>query len=432
MAGFKQWLQQQRTEMTPQRAFVLITASGVLILLIWSSLAKVDVIVRTVGRVVPAGKSQIVQHLEGGIVRTILVQEGEIVKASQPLMELSDIKARSDLGQERTKRDALRGREARLLAESRGQSTIDFPSDLTDQDVRQAESAALQARLSRVNEESRVLRDQSAQKRGEIAEIETRQRNLATELELARQQFRLIDGLNKNGAASRMELLDTASRLERMESQLKEADAALPRLRAALAETESKVSELWARFRSDASSDMTMVRAELQKSSMEFKTNEDRLDRNIVRAPVGGFVNRLMVSTVGGVVRPGEPLMEITPEDQRIVVETRARPDDRANLRSGLPARIRVGAFDYATYGALPGHVTEVSADTLMDEHEGRYYRVRVDAGSIKDIKLGKSAGPISPGMSVTADIVVGKRTVLSYLISPMLRFSDRVFKDPR
>lgn len=418
--------------MTPTRAFVLISVLAVAALLTWASLARVDLIVRTVGRVVPAGKAQIVQHLEGGIVRTILVQEGEVVKAGQPLIELSDIKARSDLGQERTKRDALRGREARLLAEARGKTAIAFPADLNDAEVMQVESAALQARVSSVNEESRVLRDQSAQRRGEIAEIETRRKNLVNEIELARRQHHLIEGLNQNGAASKMELLDVEGRLQRLESQLREAEAALPRLKAAQSEIESRVSELWARFRADATAQLTDVRAELQRSSLEFETGVDRLDRNVVRAPMAGFVNRMMLSTVGGVIRPGEPLLEITPEDEHIVVETRSKPDDRANLRSGLPARVRIGAFDYATYGALPGKVTEVSADTLFDEREGYYYRVRVDVGSVSEIRMAKSAGPISPGMSVTADIVVGKRTVLSYLLSPMMRFGDRVFRDPR
>ena len=418
--------------LTPQRIFVLLVSTGLVAFLTWSALFKVDVIVRTTGRVVPAGKSQIVQHLEGGIVRTLLVQEGETVKAGQPLIELSDIKARSDLGQDRTRRDALRGREARLMAESKGQSSITFPDDMRDKDIIESESTALRARLSRVNEEARVLRDQSAQKRAQVVEIGNRRSNLTTELELARQQYRVIEGLNKNGAASKLELLDTASRMQRLESQLNEAEASLPRLRAELAETDSKIGELWAHFRSDASSDLTQVRAELQKSMLEFETNADRLQRNIVRAPVGGFVNRLMVATIGGVIRPGEPLMEITPEDESVVVETRARPDDRANLRSGLPARVRIGAFDYATYGALPAKVTEVSADTLLDEREGRYYRVRIDAGSVKEIKLDKKAGPIFPGMTVTADIVVGKRTILSFLLSPMMRFRDRAFRDPR
>ncbi|MCB5185932.1 HlyD family type I secretion periplasmic adaptor subunit [Methylobacillus gramineus] len=426
------WVSRQWAAMTPQRAFVLVVVLAVASLLTWAALAQVDLIVRTVGRVVPAGKAQIVQHLEGGIVRTILVQEGEVVKAGQPLVELTDIKVRSDLGQERTKRDSLRGREARLLAEARGKTSIDFPVDLHDPEVRQVESAALQARVSSVNEESRVLRDQSAQRRGEIAEIETRRKNLVIEIDLARQQHKLVDGLQKNGAASKMELLDAESRLQRMESQLKEAEATLPRLRAAQSESESKIGELWARFRADATAQLTDVRAELQRSTLEFETSADRLDRNVVRAPMAGFINRMMLSTVGGVIRPGEPLLEITPEDEHIVVETKSRPDDRANLRNGLPARVRIGAFDYATYGALPGKVTEVSADTLFDEHEGYYYRVRVDVGSISDIKLAKAAGPISPGMSVTADIVVGKRTVLSYLLSPMMRFGDRVFRDPR
>lgn len=414
---------------SPRRLFVVISVLGAIVLLWWAGFARVDVIVRTTGRVVPAGKSQIVQHLEGGIVRTILVQEGEIVRTGQPLIEFSDIKARSDLGQGRTQRDSLRGREARLLAEAGGEASVHFPADLKDQQVRQSEMAAYSARRARVAEESRVLRDQSAQKRGEIAETEIRRRNLTEELELARQQYHVIEGLHKNGAASRLELLDNAARVQRLESQLNEASASLPRLRAAMAETESKIGEVWAGFRAEASAELTQVRAELEKTTLEVETNVDRLERNVIRAPASGIVNRLMVSTVGGVVRPGEPLMEITPEDERIVVETRARPDDRANLRTGLPARVRIGAFDYASYGALKGKVIEVSADTLSEDKVDRYYRVRIDAGRLGATAWGRE---IAPGMTVTADIVVGKRSVLSYLLSPMLRFGDRVFRDPR
>lgn len=417
----------QLSDMHPRTLFVWVAMLMGVLTLLWAALAEVDVIVRTEGRIVPAGKSQIVQHLEGGIVRRILVQEGEVVKAGQPLMELSDIQARANLDQERSKSDALRGREARLLAESTGASSIGFPKAMQDDEVRVAETAAFQARRARVAEEVQVLRDQSAQKRGEIAEAENRRHHLTAELEVARQQYQVIEGLRRNGAASNLELLDSQSKVQRLSSQIAETEAAIPRLRAAMAETESRIGEVWARYRAEASSELTQVRAELERTGLEIGTSRDRLERNQVRAPVSGFINRLAVTTVGGVVKPGEVLMEITPDDKGVLVEAKARPNDRANLRSGLAARVRIGAYDYATYGTLAGQVTEVSADTLQDEREGRYYRVMVKAaaGGHRDMA-------IVPGMTAVADIVVGKRTVLSYVLSPMLRFRDGAFRDPR
>lgn len=413
--------------MHPRSIFVLVSMIAGTSLVVWADLAKVDIIVRTEGRIVPAGKSQIVQHLEGGIVRTILVHEGEVVKAGQALMELSDIQARSNLDQEKSKSAALRGREARLLAESSGAEGIYFPKANVDGEVKVAETSAFQARRARVAEEVSVLRNQVAQKRSEISETESRRKNLSSELELAKQQYRVVESLNKDNAASHLELLDSQSKVQRLTSQIAEAEAAIPRLRSATAETEARISEVWARYRSEASSELTQVRADLEKSGLELDTNSDRLDRNQVRAPVSGFVNRLVVSTVGGVVRPGEVLMEITPDDKGMLIEARAKPNDRANLRSGLPAIVRIGAYDYATYGTLDGTVTEVSADTLVDEREGRYYRVMVKASADKQQNIATV-----PGMTAIADIVVGKRTVLSYFLSPLLRFRDSAFRDPR
>lgn len=415
------------SKINPRATFVLLSMVVGLALLFWAKLSSIDVIVRTEGRIVPAGKSQIVQHLEGGIVRNILVQEGEVVKAGQPLMDLSDIQARSNLDQGQSKLYSLQGREARLIAESSGASNINFPKGLNDEEVRNAEVAAFQARRARVNEEVQVLRDQNAQKRGEITESESRRKNLLSELELAKQQYQVIERLNKENAASQLELLDSQSRVQRLSSQIAEAEATIPRLRASMAEMESRISEVWAKYRAEASSELTQVRADLEKSNLEKSTNVDRLVRNQVRAPVSGFINRLVVTTIGGVVRPGEVLMEITPDDKGLLIEARAKPNDRANLRSGLSAQVRIGAYDYATYGTLEGEVVEVSADTLVDEREGRYYRVIVKAKSESSQKI-----VIVPGMTAVADVVVGKRTVLSYLLSPLLRFRDGAFRDPR
>jgi adhesin transport system membrane fusion protein len=396
---------------------------------LWAGFTEVDVIVRTEGQIIPAGKSQLVQHLEGGIVRKILVQEGQVVAAGQPLMELSDVQARSNLGQEQSKLDALRGREARLLAELSGHSTIIFPKTLKDPDVIRVESAAWQARRAQLAEEVQVLQSQGAQKRSEISEITSKRQNLTGELEIAKKQYRVIEGLRKNNAASELEVLDTQARILRLKSQIAEAATAAPRLQAALSESESRVKEAVARFRAEASSALTQVREELEKSGHEIGANVDRLDRNIVRTPVAGLINKLNITTIGAVVRPSEILLEITPSDQRIVIQTRSNPNDRANLHRGLPARVRVGAYDYATYGTFDGHVTEVSSDTLTDERGNRYYRVNVEVDVSTLLARVRQPGVLVPGMAASADITVGHRTILSFILSPLLKFRDGAFR---
>ena len=415
--------------LSPHRTFVMLLLVSSISVLLWAGLTKVDVIVRTEGQIIPAGKSQIVQHLEGGIVRKILVQEGQVVAAGQPLMELSDVQTRSNLGQEQSRLDALRGREARLIAELNGHNTIAFPNNLRDPNVIRVETAAWQARRAQLAEEVQVLQAQGMQKKNELTETTSKRQNLLEELELAKKHHQVMDGLRKNNAASELEVLESQTRIQRLKSQIAEATNAVPRLRSAESESESRVKEAVSRFRAEASSALTQVREDLEKSSHEIGTNVDRLDRNVVRTPVAGLINKLNITTIGAVVRPSEVLLEITPSDQRIVIQTRSNPNDRANLRRGLPARVRIGAYDYATYGTFEGHVTEVSADTLTDEKGGRYYRVNVEVEVSNLLSRVRQPGLLVPGMAASADIAVGKRTILSYILSPLLKFRDGAFR---
>ncbi len=417
------------TELSPQRAFVLLLMFSSITLLLWSGIAEVDVIVRTEGQIIPAGKSQIVQHLEGGIVRKILVQEGEVVVAGQPLIELSDVQTRSDLGQEQSRRGSLRGREVRLLAELEGRDTIVFPTDLHDPNVIRVETAAWGARRAQLSEEVQVLQSLSSQKGSELTETISKRENLLEELALAEQKYQVIDDLRKNNAASEMEVLDSQMRIQRLKSQISEAENAAPRLQAAQSEAESRVKEAIARFRAEASSALTEVREDIEELGHDIDTSVDRLERNIVRSPVAGLINKLNITTIGAVVRPSERLLEITPSDQRIVIETRSIPNDRAHLRRGLPARVRIGAYDYATYGTFEGHVTGVSADTLMDERDNRYYRVNIEVDLSTNRSRVRQPGVLMPGMAASADIAVGKRTILAYILSPLMEFRDGAFR---
>jgi adhesin transport system membrane fusion protein len=419
-------------DLPPRVVFVLLLLFSTIGLFVWAGIAEVDVIVRTEGQIIPAGKSQIVQHLEGGIVRKILVKEGQVVAAGEPLIELADVQTLSDLGQEQSMLDALRGREARLarlVAELNGTDTITFPGKLNDPDVISSETAAWQARRAQLGEEVQVLQALSLQKKNELAEINSKRENLLEELKLAMKKHQVIDDLRKNNAASELEVLDSQIRIQKLNSQIEEATKAAPRLRAAQSESESRVKEAVARFRAEASSALTEVREDLEKLTHEIGTSVDRLDRNVVRSPVEGFINKLNISTIGAVVRPSEILLEITPSDERFVIQTRSNPNDRAHLRRGLPARVRIGAYDYATYGTFEGHVTEVSSDTLVDERDNHYYRVNIEVDVSTIMSRARQPGVLMPGMAASVDIAVGKRTVLSYILSPLLKFRDGAFR---
>ena len=413
----------------PHRNFVLVLLASSIGLFLWANIFEVDVIVRTEGQIIPAGKSQIVQHLEGGIVRKILVQEGQVVAEGEALIELSDVQSRSSLGQEQSRLDALRGREARLFAEVNGLDKVDFPEALNDPNVIRVERAAWEARRTQQAEELQVLEALSLQTRNELTEVLSKRENLAEELELAEQKHRVIADLRRNNAASELEVLDSQMRIQRLKSEIAQAANAAPRLEAAQLESEARLKESAARFRAEASSTLTQVREDIEKLSHEIDTSLDRLQRNIVRSPVAGMINKLNISTIGAVVRPSEVLLEITPSNQQIVVQTRSNPDDRAHLRRGLPARVRIGAYDYSTYGTFDGYVTEVSADTLTDERGNRFYRVNVevDASSLTTRK--RQPGLLMPRMAASADIAVGKRTIISYILSPLFEFRDGAFR---
>jgi len=415
--------------LTPRRAFILLTMLAAAGTLLWAGTAEVDVIVRAEGQIIPPGRAQKVQHLEGGIVREILVHEGQVVTAGQPLIELSDVQVRAALEQDQARLDALRSREARLIAELDGRDRIVFPPELEGGDLARLEISAWKARKARLAEEVGALRALSRQKGNELAETRAKQESLSKELALEKKRNLVLERLHEKGAASELEVLDSRMRIQRLKTQIEEAANAIPRLKEAKTEAGLRVREAVARFRAEVSAELTRVREEIEETVHAIASDLDRLERSVVRSPVAGLINRLNVTTIGAVVRPSEVLLEITPSEERIVIQARLDPNDRAHLRPGLPARVRVGAYDYATYGTFEGRVTDVSADTLEDERGRRYYRVNieVDVSSIA-ARLDRE-GALLPGMSASADISVGRRTVLSYLVSPLLEFRDGAFR---
>ncbi|PUE43367.1 HlyD family type I secretion periplasmic adaptor subunit [Limnohabitans sp. Hippo3] len=413
--------------LTVDQRLLLALALLVCSAMVWAMVSPVDQIVRAEGRIIAAGRAQIVQHLEGGIVQQILVREGQVVSAGDVLMRLSDVQANTSVQQGRSRLHALMAQQARLTAEAQGQTEPQFAPDIPEDIQREARNA-FKERLARVRSERAVISQQHTQRQAELSEARSRIVSTQVELDLARKQSTLMDVLAKKGAASQMELLESQSRTQRLTTTLNDIQASLPRLQAAVSELSARLEESSARFRAEARTELTQVSAELAKLSLAVDGDTDRLDRTEVRAPTSGYINRLNFNTMGGVVKPGEVLLEITPNQGPVAVEARVRPNDRASLRPGLSTRVMIGAYDYAIYGALNGRLVEVSADTLPDESGQRYYRVLIQTDTPSQ-RMASLA--ILPGMTARADVVLAQRSVMTYLLSPLLRFKQQAFTEP-
>lgn len=397
------------------------------VMVVWAAWAPVDKVVRAEGRIIPSTRAQLVQHLEGGIVRDIRVREGQSVKAGDILLSLSSSQASTDVQQGRNRVDVLKAQQARLKAEAEGAAAPVFSVDIPDAQ-KDLERAAFRERSEKIRAEQSALRQQISQRQSELAEAQNRVKNLASEVEVARKQLGVMEGLYRKGAASQLEWLDAQGRLQRLTTTQGDVSSSIPRLQAAIGEQTSRLNESTSRFRAEARAELAQISAEINRFELNITNDSDRLARNDVRAPLTGFVNKLNFNTLGGVVRPGEVVLEITPSEGPLAVEARVRPDDRARLRPGLPTRVLIGAYDYAVFGALDGEVVEVSADTLADEKGQRYYRVVIQTGQARGA-LAEQV--ILPGMTARADIVAGQRSVLSYVLSPLTRFAQQALREP-
>ena len=423
---FEQSLGQHR-RLHLSRSLIWGVALSTLLLGVWMAVAEVDRVVHTQGRIIPSGKQQLVQHLEGGIVSKVFVKEGDTVQAGQSLIAVSDLLANSSRGEKRARLEGLLARAARLQAEAEG-TRFAAPAGVdANSPAMSNELDAFTARQAKLSQTLRVLDEQITQRRQELAEHEVRAKGLTGELDVARQQLSLVSAMHAKNAASQLELLEAKAKHERLSTQIREAEAALPRLRAGAQELHARHAEVAAQFRSEARSGLSDTRIELERLQQELGAEDDRVRRTVINAPMSGTVNKVFFNTVGGVVKPGDTLMELTPSQSNVVIEARVSPTERGAMQVGQRTVVKVAAFDYTTYGTLEGKVTEISADSLPDERGERYFRVGIDVDPASARQFGQS---LTPGMTVMADAVTGQRTVLQYLLSPIRGLNSTAFRD--
>ncbi len=399
----------------------------------WAYLAVLDEVVRGSGKVIPSSQVQVVQNLEGGIVKQIAVTEGELVAAGQVLLVIDDTRFDSSLQENRVRLLSLQAKMIRLQAEAEGLEQMpDMPREIAEAlpQIFEQEKQLFIERRSEFEANSRILGEQVEQKQHAIAEMKARSRRLTRSLDLSEQELKVTRPLRDQGAVSDVEVLRLQRQVNDLRGELDETKLAILRAAAELDEARQRLIEQDAGFRKEVRAELNEVSAELNVSNASNVALEDRVRRTQVRSPIRGIVKSLLVRTVGGVVQPGMDLVEIVPVDESLLIEAKVNPRDIAFLRPGLPAKVKLTAYDFAIYGGLEAQVEHISADTFLEDNGEPYYLVRVRTKEPTLVRNGKPFS-IMPGMTAEVDILVGEKTVLSYLLKPVLRARENALREP-
>lgn len=409
------------------KTFIYTVGAGMVIFVVWANLVYLDRVTRGEGRVIPSTANQIVQHLEGGIISEILIKQGAIVNKGDIILRIRNSFSHAENRRVRLELMARRLELTRLGAEATGADKIIFPPSMAQRYPKLIanEKRLFTRRHDRLHEQLLILKDQSIEKKLEYDELKARLRNKAHERQLVREQVKNLTHLVKIGAASTNKLLDKKTALQRIRSTISDLRHQIPRIKSNVTQTGRKSTEARLRFKAEAEKERNEVQLKISKLQETLSAMKDRNSRFDVRAPISGIVNRLSVATIGGVIKPGQELAEIVPADKAISIEARLSPKDRAEVWTGLPAVIKISAYDYSIHGGLSGIVTEISPDALTDEQGQTYFRVRLEA-SASDFGPQK---PVTPGMLAEVDILTGNHSVMSYLLKPMNRIKERALR---
>jgi len=401
--------------------------------IIWAYFAALDEVVHGAGKVIPSSQVQVVQNLEGGIVEQIKVAEGELVERGQVLLIIDDTRFDSSLQESRVQLLSLRAKSIRLRTGADGQEKMPaLPAEVDEilPSIYQQELQLFAEHRDEHQAAHRILDEQRVQKEQSAAELGARVKWLQRSLELTEKELRVTRPLRDQGAVSEVEILRLQRQVNDLRGELEEARLAIPRAEAELAEVDQRKRELDAGFRRQARAELNEVMAELNTLSASNVALRDRVERTQVRSPIRGVVKSLLVRTVGGVVQPGMDLVEIVPVGDSLLIEAKVKPRDIAFLRPGLPAKVKLTAYDFAIYGGLEAQVEHISADTFTEENGDAYFLVRVRTREPTLVRDGKSFS-IIPGMTSEVDILVGEKTVLSYLLKPVLRARENALREP-
>ena len=400
------------------------------IFLLWASFAEIDEITRGDGKVIPYGQNQIIQNLEGGIVEAILVEEGQSVKKGDIILKIKNAKSTSTSQTNKMKYNELEAKKLRLHAEA---NNLPFKTINTNN-----KDILAQIRLSKRLYESnkletyakdRTIAHQIEQRKQEYKEAKARIHSLKKSLEYVSEEIEMTAPMVKEGIKSKVDFLKLKREANGIKNDIEAAELSLPRLQYAIEEYRDKRLESSQEFINKSKKELNEVTAEMARLRTQQIAFSDQVSRTMVKSSVDGIIQKLFVHTVGGVIKPGADLVEIVPTDKRLYLEIKIKPSDIAFIHPGAETQVKISAYDYAIHGGLVGKVINISPDTITDKKENTFYLIHVET---QKNYLGTKEHPLNiiPGMTASVDIVTGQKTVIQYILKPILKSKQYVFSE--
>jgi len=411
-------------------AVVMIFALFVIAAILWMNWAKIDVVIRGAGKVSPASQVQNIQSLEGGIISEILVVEGQRVQTGQSLIKISDIAFSSSFEENRLLYLELLARSSRLQAEAFGRAFKPEPEVSEDAPrLVRSERSLFDSNQAQLKETLSGLEEKISQQKSALLEAQSKQRQLTRSLDLVKKEIKIKQPLKERGIISEVEFLQLQQREAEFEGEIEAARLSVPRINSTIEEARFNKQKEKLNFQNNAKKELNEVNSEISRIKETQTALQDRVKRTTLRSPVNGIVQRLYINTIGGVISPGNNILDIVPQEDSLLVELKIKPADIAYVNVGQFARLKFSAYDFAIHGSLQGIVTFVSADTITNDEGESFFVVRVKPNKPF---LGAKSGelPIKIGMTAEADIITDKKTILSYLTEPVHRGIDKALRE--
>jgi adhesin transport system membrane fusion protein len=433
------WIDPSETEREGTRLFghlllfavVAIAVTG----LTWANFAVLDEITRGEGKVIPSSQTQVIQSEKGGVLLDLRVREGDIINAGDVVAVIDNTQLATNMAELQQRYWTGLAASARLQAELDGlddPEQIKFAQVLMAQapEVAETEKSVFVVRQQQVESQRATLRQQVETKQQELRQIDTKVSTARKSLAIAQEQADILAPLVKTGISSKVDLLRAQQEAQTYQSEISNAEASRAPARGALAEAEAKLKEIDATFRADAAQQLSQHRAELASVNQLLTGSQKEAGRQNLLSPVYGTVKQIQIHTLGGVLQPAEALMEIVPIEDTLLIEAQIRPQDRGFIAPDQPAKIKITAYDYSIYGGLDAKVEQISADAIENERKELFFRVRLRTD--RNYLIGKDGGELQiiPGMTATVDILTGKKTVLDYLLKPILKARDTALSE--
>jgi len=402
--------------------------------IVWANFAKIDELARGQGKVIPTNKIQTIQSYDGGEIEEILVKNGEHVKIGQPLVKIDTTRFQATLEENQEGISQWMAMLVRLKIESNIDIDKPIPKLNYTEEVKkiagdyiESEITLFRNRVQELKSSVQVLKSQLNQKKQELEEIKSQKSQLEKNLKLVQLQRRTIKNLVQSGAKSKVDLINIEKEYQKLKGDLRSAELSIPRSKYAINEAKNKISEKIIGFRTEASNEYQKILVEFNKAQARKVSDSDKVQKTVIKSPVDGIIKEIYVNTIGGVVQAGQELIDIVPNSEILLVEAKIDPRDIAFINPKQKAIVKITAYDFSIYGGLEGQIVEISADSIIDKDskDGKsYYKVVVKTKQNYLEKDGEKL-PIIPGMVASVDIVTGQKSIMDFVLKPILKIKQ-------